>query len=312
MIRLNEAARAPPMKFSSEFQHGRSLEYSRHMDFVRSLFDPSDFPARWHCGNWTPFAGWLLIVSDAVIFLSYMAIPAALAFTLFRRRDLPFPGILSLFVAFIMACGMAHAVDALMFYYPVYRALGVIKAATALISLTTALVLIRSLPAVLAWPSVQAANAELNGAVERELAVRHDLERARTELEARSAILSQRSRRINVALSGLRALACQWVAQTGHIEWEIGYDELATELALPAREFRSWMNLLDERDVARLRDACRQAREHPHESITFEASVAGSSRYLLRLGARAEPEVRGEPPTMVGLLRILPKDHAPG
>lgn len=282
------------------------------MDFVRSLFDPTGFAPRWQCGSWTSFEGGLLIVSDAIIFLSYMAIPAALAFTMSRRRDVPFPRIITLFVAFIMACGIAHAVDAAMFYYPIYRFLGVVKAVTALVSLTTAVVLMRSLPALMALPSVQSANEGLKAAIERESVVRRELERARSELEMRTAVLSQRSRRISTALTALRGLACQWVVDTGRVEWEIGYDELATDLNLQAREFRSWSNLLDERDVARLRDMCRDAHEHPHEPVTFEATMAGSPRYLLRLGARAEPEVRGEPATMVGVLRILRRDQTSG
>jgi hypothetical protein len=242
-----------------------------------------------------------------------MAIPAALALALARRRrDVPFPGIMALFVAFIMACGIAHAIDAMMFYYPIYRFLGVIKAVTAIVSFTTAVVLIRALPDVLGLPSIQSANTDLKAALERESSLRHELERARSELENRTATLSQRSRRLTTALASLRGLACQWVVETGHIEWEIGYDELATELNLPAREFRSWANLLEERDVARLRVMCSEARAQPREPITFEANMAGSSRHQLRLGARVEPEVRGEPAMMVGVLRILSRHQSSG
>ncbi len=282
------------------------------MDFVRSLFDPDGFVPRWQCGNWTALSGWLMIVSDILIFLSYTAIPAALAFTLARRRDVPFPSLVALFVAFIMACGITHALDALMFYHPIYRVLGVVKAVTAVVSFTTAVVLIRSLPWLLTLPSIQSANTELRGVLTRESALRAELERARNELEIRTATLSQRSRRLSDALAGLRGLSCQWVAETGHVEWEIGYDALATDLGLPAREFRSWSNLLDERDVKRLRDACLLAHERPDEPITFEATMAGSPRHTLRLGARAEPQVRGEPATMVGVLRIIRRDQVSG
>jgi len=253
-----------------------------------------------------------MIVSDGIIFLSYMAIPAALVFTLARRRDVPFPGIVALFVAFIVACGITHAADAMMFYHPLYRLLGVIKAITAIVSLTTAVILIRSLPALLALPSIQTSNRDLKAALERESSLRHELERARSELEARTAALSQRSRRMNSALVALRGLACEWAVETGRVEWEIGYDQLATELGLPAREFRSWDGLLDERDVERLRDLCRRARERPLDPLTFEASMAGSPRHVLRLGARVEPEVRGEPATMVGVVRIMNRHQTSG
>lgn len=275
------------------------------MSFVRSIFDPTGFYPRWECGQWSPFDGWLMIASDVVIFLSYMAIPAALAFALLRRRDVPFPGIMGLFVAFIMACGITHAVDALMFYYPIYRLLGLVKAITGVVSFTTAIVLIQALPGLLSLPSIKTANEELRAGYQREIGLREDLERARTELELRTATLSQRSWRLGRALTGTRALACQWESESGQIEWEIGYDELATELDLPAREFRSWSSILDERNVGRLRDACAAARECRPDPVTFETPLAGAPRCLMRLAMAAEPEVRGEPATMVGLARIV-------
>lgn len=38
------------------------------IEFLAKLLDTSDFPARWHCGNWTSGEGWLHIVSDVAIF----------------------------------------------------------------------------------------------------------------------------------------------------------------------------------------------------------------------------------------------------
>ena len=35
------------------------------MEFIVKLLRTDDFPARWHCGNWSPFLGWLYVSSDA-------------------------------------------------------------------------------------------------------------------------------------------------------------------------------------------------------------------------------------------------------
>ena len=61
------------------------------LEFLAKLFDTSDFPARWHCGNWSASHGWLHVLSDVAIFGAYTAIPCVLAYFIIRRRDVPFP-----------------------------------------------------------------------------------------------------------------------------------------------------------------------------------------------------------------------------
>ena len=119
------------------------------MEFLTNLFDISDYPARWNCGNWGSFEGWLHIVSDTSIWAAYFLIPVILFY--FKRisnGDLPKPvhRMIPYFMAFIFFCGTTHLIDAAMFYYPAYRFLGVMKAATALISWATVLSLIPVMP----------------------------------------------------------------------------------------------------------------------------------------------------------------------
>lgn len=116
------------------------------------LFDTTGFPARWHCGRWSAQLGWLHIVSDLMIFGAYMAIPVVLAFFTRARRDLPkpFPVVFWLFGAFIVACGTTHLLEAVIFWHPVYRLAGVVKAATASVSWLTLAFLIPAVPKALA------------------------------------------------------------------------------------------------------------------------------------------------------------------
>lgn len=48
--------------------------------FFGKMFDTSDYPARWYCGNWTLDVGWLHILSDIGIFVAYLSIASLLIF----------------------------------------------------------------------------------------------------------------------------------------------------------------------------------------------------------------------------------------
>src|SRR5437868_1392676 len=111
------------------------------LDFFAHLLDPTGFPPRWYCGTWTTGHGWLHILSDLGVWSAYVTIPCVLAYFALRRRDLPFRSIFLLFVAFILACGTTHLMEAIIFWYPVYRLAGLIKLGTAVVSWATVVAL---------------------------------------------------------------------------------------------------------------------------------------------------------------------------
>jgi signal transduction histidine kinase/CheY-like chemotaxis protein len=83
---------------------------------------------------------------------------------------LVFRPLLFLFAAFILLCGATHWIDVLTLWVPVYGLEAVVKVATALVSLFTAIVLWRFIPAALALPSpsqFREANAALRATEER-------------------------------------------------------------------------------------------------------------------------------------------------
>ncbi|MEQ8790517.1 MAG: PAS domain S-box protein [Pirellulaceae bacterium] len=135
--------------------------------FFTHLFDTSDYPPRWFCGNWNSFEGWLHIVSDAAIFGAYFTIPIVLLYFILRRRDLPFPRIIVLFGAFILSCGAGHLLEAVIFWHPVYRAAGLLKCFTAVVSWITVLALIRIVPRVLHFPGIARLNERLSQEIEQ-------------------------------------------------------------------------------------------------------------------------------------------------
>jgi len=120
------------------------------LDFLRNLGNPEAFMPRWVCGKWTPFHGWLYIISDLIIFMAYMAIPFAI-FYFIRKRwgTIPFAGALWLFIAFIGLCGLTHFIDALIFWIPIYRVNAVVLVLTAIVSMATVASMLKVIPLAL-------------------------------------------------------------------------------------------------------------------------------------------------------------------
>lgn len=141
-------------------------------DYVFRLFSSQEWVPRSHCGLWTPDLMWMHLVSDFLIWASYMAIPTALVYFTFRRRDIPFHWMFWLFGWFIVSCGFTHFVELFAFTSPMYRLAGVLKALTAVASVATVVALIRVTPRILATPGL----GEILAGLDRET-----LERRRAE-----------------------------------------------------------------------------------------------------------------------------------
>lgn len=132
--------------------------------FFGHLFDTSSYPARWHCGSWSGLEGWLHIVSDLGIFSAYFAIPCAIVYFVCKRRDIPFNGVFFLFATFILLCGTGHLLEAVIFYYPIYRIAGLLKLATAVVSWATFFALLKLLPKACDLPRLATINEKLRHA----------------------------------------------------------------------------------------------------------------------------------------------------
>jgi signal transduction histidine kinase/CheY-like chemotaxis protein len=156
-----------------------------------------------HCYFWRADLITLHVASDGMIALAYYSIPVIIAYLVRRRSDIPFRSLFWLFGMFIVACGTTHLMEVYTVWHPVYWVSGWIKGVTAVISLMSAVALVRVVPAALQLPSPDALQ-KLNEDLERRVQARTaDLtasnERLAREVEQREGA-EENVRRLNESL----------------------------------------------------------------------------------------------------------------
>ncbi len=123
-----------------------------------------DYMPHGHCYLWNKQILFLNVFSDAFIAIAYFFIPFALYYFFRNRPDFPFRSVIAMFSVFIFTCGLSHVMGIWTIWNGSYGMQGLLKAATALASVATALLLIPVMPQLLALRSpreLEAANAAL-------------------------------------------------------------------------------------------------------------------------------------------------------
>lgn len=168
------------------------------LQFWQNFFTAGSFIPHGHCYLWKPELVWLHVLCDSLIALSYYSIPITLIYFIRKRSDFPFPWIIWLFGAFIIACGTTHVMEIWTLWYPTYWLSGFFKAITALVSLYTAMTLVPLVPLALTLPSpeqLKNANLKLESEiVERKLAeaeLRKSEQRYRTIVEDQTDLIAR-------------------------------------------------------------------------------------------------------------------------
>ncbi|MGJ3260815.1 MAG: sensor histidine kinase [Rhodospirillales bacterium] len=177
---------------------------------IEYLFGAASFMPHGYCLLWRPDLVALHAVSDALIFLAYASIPAALVVLVRKRPDIEHRSTVVLFATFILACGFTHLMGMLTLWQPMYGLQGLVKALTAIVSVLVAVAIWPLLPKLLKVPSpssLQALNADLekvNADLKREIAEHEatlvELRDMRRELEDR---VGARTRELNAAYRDL-------------------------------------------------------------------------------------------------------------
>lgn len=154
-------------------------------EFFSNLFDTSLWPARWHCGYWSDFHGWLYILSDLSIWAAYFTIPILILKYVSKKKKIRFHKAYVYFAAFILLCGLTHLVDAIMFWIPVYRFNALIRFATAIVSWFTVYHMFKLLPTF----SSLKTSEELEAEVDRNATLLGEVENSNLLLQKQNTLI---------------------------------------------------------------------------------------------------------------------------
>ncbi|MGP1383090.1 MAG: sensor histidine kinase [Thainema sp.] len=134
------------------------------LELFNAVFSPDQYMPHGMCYLWQPALVTLHVIANLLIAAAYFSIPVMLIYFVSKRKDVAFGGVFLLFGAFIIACGIGHLMDIWTLWHPAYWLAGVIRAATAAVSVYTAVQLVNLIPQALSLPSpaqLEAANLEL-------------------------------------------------------------------------------------------------------------------------------------------------------
>jgi signal transduction histidine kinase len=218
------------------------------MGWLERLFSTKDFMPHGMCYEWDPTVIWLHVVSDAMIALAYYSIPLTLVYFVRKRKDLAFDWMFVCFAVFIVACGTTHLMEILNIWHPTYWLSGVIKALTAIVSVATAILLIRLIPQALALPSPDQLRRS-NAALENEV---HERKEAARKVEDLNQQLTDHAQKIESTNKELETFAYS----------------LSHDLRAPLRHVDGYVNLLleeapnlneeNQRYLTKVSDSARQ------------------------------------------------------
>jgi signal transduction histidine kinase len=176
-------------------------------EFFLTIFETSKWPPLWQSGEWSAFHGWLYILSDLTIGVSYCMIPLILSYFIYKKKNenIPFKSIILLFIVFILCCGLTHLIDAAIFWWPAYQLSALVRFITATFSLAAVLALIKIAPGIVELKSpailekmvedrthtLQLLNAQYQKEIEQRSNAEQKLKQLYGELEAKSKGLEE-------------------------------------------------------------------------------------------------------------------------
>jgi two-component system sensor histidine kinase/response regulator len=120
-----------------------------------SLFSPELYAPHGMCFLWEFPLTTLHVVANAIITISYLSIAWSLYKLVVRRTDIVYSWLVVCFSMFICLCGLTHAFDILVIWYPEYPLQGVLLLWTGIVSSITAWSLNHMLPFAYRLPSMK-------------------------------------------------------------------------------------------------------------------------------------------------------------
>lgn len=244
------------------------------LESAGDFFSSSNFMPHGHCYLWQPLILWTHVIADAVIGLSYVAISLTLYYFVKKRKDLRFSFVFVAFAIFILACGAGHFMDIVTIWNPIYGVEGLVKAVTAIASISTAILLWPLMPRAMRIPSIQ-------------------------QLEDKNEALRQMNEKYTLLVEGSEVGVMEWpsvrdkniVTWSGRLFQLLGYDPHTFHPS-----FEHFAALIHPEDHDRVQTAFDMAlRGQPVGPIEFRVCLQGGrerwfrSRQIVRFDQQQRP-----------------------
>jgi len=266
------------------------------MGFFSQLFGSGGFQPHGFCYSWNTGLVSLHVASDALIALSYFAIPLVMLRFFRKRPDVPFSWIFALFSIFIVACGATHVMEIWNLWHAQYWLAGVVKAVTAIASASTAIVLLYTVPKLLQVPNLSDW-AKANADLETHIAQRtKELSLANTELREHRDTL-------RLAQKAARMGAWDRDVTTGRSHWTTELEEVfGVEPGSYNDSAEMWPNLVHPDDLLALDKAVALSLSEASEFASeFRILRPDGKQRWISARATVIRDGEGRPNRMVGV-----------
>lgn len=252
-------------------------------DWFAWLLSSPGYMPHGHCYLWQPVTLWLNAGSDGLIALAYFAIPVSL-YSLVRRRlgDIPFPGILLMFAAFILLCGSTHVMEIVTIWNPAYRLAGALKLVTGIVSLATAIALFRLLPLALQLRSPRELQREVEARTAELAAANALLRRNVDELEAQREEIHrthlQRNESLALLATTLRSIGDAVIStdKSGCVQFMNPIAEALTGWSEPLARGRPLEDVFEI-----VNEETRETVESPVTKVLREGNIVGLANHTV-------------------------------
>ena len=135
------------------------------MQALIDFFGVKDFIPHGYCLAWNPALLWTTVLSNATIVLAYASYPIAIAYFVWKRKDLQYRWLyLSFFNGFILTCATTHLFKVVTVWLPLYWLSAYIDALAAAVAVATVFAIWRVIPQALNLPSPAELRVQRNAA----------------------------------------------------------------------------------------------------------------------------------------------------
>lgn len=191
------------------------------IDTLTTIFDRAGLMPHGVCFAWRPDLVFAHAGADLMITVAYLAIPIALYKLVKARADIQFGWVLYTFAAFILLCGLTHAVNMYVLWEPNYAFQALVKLATAIVSIATAVLVWRILPTLCGLPSLTDAlnsNDRLASEIEERKIAENQLADRTNQLQASNEDLTESNHRLALEIDERKAVQLRLAAMTQELQ----------------------------------------------------------------------------------------------